>query len=302
MQTDIKANGGGAARFTAHAQKPSRKKRRWTAVAIGRFLTLSGMVAPGATTRVLKRLLFSPSRAVRDESVKVVLRAAKMDHFLVAGVSICRYRWGDGNRRVLLVHGWSGDATQMTEFVEPLCAQGCEVVAVDLPAHGASSGKLSSVAHFQEVIFQLHQELGPFHGVIAHSLGTAALTYALSRGMTCERAVFLGPVCSYDMVWANSQKILNVSPRLIGLTRTHTENWLNIKFNEIDPIKLAPALSTTLLVIHDRGDRECPIKYSESLVRAWPGAQLLTTEKLGHTRLLRDPEVTRQTANFICGA
>ncbi len=250
----------------------------------------------------MKRLLFVPSRLTPSEPAKAVLRTAQTDRFPAAGFSICRYRWGGGNRRVLLVHGWTGDAAQMTEFVEPLRAQGCEVISVDLPAHGASSGKLASVVHFQEVILQLHRELGPFHGVIAHSLGAAALTLALSRGMKCERAVFLGPMSSYGTVWSYSQQMLNVSPRLIGLTRAHVENWLNIKFDEIEPAKLAPALSTALLVIHDRQDRESPIQDSESLVRVWPGAQLFATEKLGHRRILRDPEVTRRTANFICSA
>lgn len=109
-------------------------------------------------------------------------------------------------------------------------------------------------------------------------------------------------MCSYNTVWAHSRQILQVSRGLISKTRAHAERWLKIKFDEIEPVRLAPAMTTGLLVIHDRADREAPIEESEKPVRVWPGARLVATEKLGHTRILRDPEVARQAAGFIAGA
>ncbi|MCH2000159.1 alpha/beta hydrolase, partial [Achromobacter xylosoxidans] len=38
----------------------------------------------------------------------------------IDGQTVYYYVWGDSGPRVLLVHGWGGDAAQMTAYVEPL--------------------------------------------------------------------------------------------------------------------------------------------------------------------------------------
>src|SRR5919204_6145133 len=46
----------------------------------------------------------------------------------------------DAERRgtVLLVHGWTSEASFMTAFIEPLRRSGLRVIAFDFPAHGLS--------------------------------------------------------------------------------------------------------------------------------------------------------------------
>jgi pimeloyl-ACP methyl ester carboxylesterase len=297
MQDNTNAAAAGAA---AAPRKASKLKGNWIASVVGRVLTLMSMVAPGPALNTMHKQLFTPAHPRGSDAAKAALRAGKAEDFTVDGASVRRYRWGTGSRRVLLVHGWSGDAAQMTAFVEPLVAQGCEVIAVDLPAHGASEGKLSSVAHFQKTMLQLHRELGPLHAVVAHSLGAAAFVSALAQGMTCERAVLVSPICSYDTVWGHSQQILQISRRLTDKARAHAETWLGIRFDAMEPLKLAPGFGATrLLVIQDRGDRESPVEESERLAAVWPGARIVVTDKLGHTRILRDAGVTQQAADFI---
>ncbi len=79
------------------------------------------------------------------------------------GRKFAAYSWGDGPT-VLLVHGWSGNAGQMAEFVAPLTRAGFRAVAIDLPAHGASGGGLSSVVHFARAIWAAAEHFGPVHG------------------------------------------------------------------------------------------------------------------------------------------
>ena len=62
---------------------------------------------------------------------------------------------------------------------------------------------------------------------------------------------------------------------------------------------LAPALTQPLLVVHDRGDAEIPWQHGTALARAWPGAELLMTEGLGHRRVLRDPDVVAASVAFV---
>jgi pimeloyl-ACP methyl ester carboxylesterase len=45
------------------------------------------------------------------------------------------------------------------------------------------------------------------------------------------------------------------------------------------------------MVVHDRLDKEVPYDEGAKLGTTWPSAELVTTEGLGHQRILRDPEV-----------
>jgi pimeloyl-ACP methyl ester carboxylesterase len=67
----------------------------------------------------------------------------------------------------------------------------------------------------------------------------------------------------------------------------------------MEPARLAPAMTTPLLIIHDRGDRESPFEDAAVLAQAWPGAELVATEKMGHTRALRDPALVAQVTAFV---
>jgi pimeloyl-ACP methyl ester carboxylesterase len=255
--------------------------------------------APKPASKILmRRLLFSPTRTQASTRARRSLDHASTEVEVVDGNKIVHYIWGDGDRRVLLVHGWSGNAGQVTSLADALVAAGCKVVAVDLPGHGRSEGRQSSVVHFAKAIDAANRRYGPFRVVVAHSLGAAAATYSLSRELRCERAVFFNPVGSYESVWRRSEELLQVSPNLMALAAQHAEQWLGISFDDIEPAALAPSLGSKLLVIHDKYDREAPISDSKALVGSWPDAQLIEVQKLGHSRILSDDGMVRRVVEF----
>ena len=53
------------------------------------------------------------------------------------------------------------------------------------------------------------------------------------------------------------------------------------------------------LVVHDRADKETPYAVGAALAAAWPNARLVTTEGLGHQRILSDAEVTAAAVGHI---
>jgi pimeloyl-ACP methyl ester carboxylesterase len=50
------------------------------------------------------------------------------------------------------------------------------------------------------------------------------------------------------------------------------------------------------LVIHDAVDRESPYGVAQGIAARWAGATLVTTQGLGHHRILIDPDVVAQAA------
>jgi pimeloyl-ACP methyl ester carboxylesterase len=229
-----------------------------------------------------------------------------------SGTIVAR-RWGAAGPLVLLVHGWNGRGTQLGEFVAPLVASGHQVVAFDAPGHGESSGSRSSMIEFANAFDAVLDAMRPFfqplRGVIAHSMGGPAVTFALSRARARGRAlheaaqeprlVFIAPPTDVrdfvDTVSSQLGLLPVTQARLEGLL----ERRIGMRLDELHAVKLAQHMRQPLLVVHDQSDRAVPFASGQSLASAWPGSMLHATHGLGHSRILRDSAVISAATDFI---
>jgi pimeloyl-ACP methyl ester carboxylesterase len=83
--------------------------------------------------------------------------------------------------------------------------------------------------------------------------------------------------------------------------QTAIEERYGVLWEKLEVAQLAPRLSAPALVIHDREDRHVPWTQGARIARLWPGARLMSTDGLGHGRILADESVTRAAADFIAG-
>ncbi|MFC0598386.1 alpha/beta hydrolase [Streptomyces palmae] len=251
-------------------------------------------------TEKLRRLAFTPMRTQPPNATRETLDRAAREVEVVDGGKVVHRVWGEGERRVLLVHGWSGNAGHLAVLADALARAGCTVVVADLPGHGESEGAESSVIHFAKAIEAAQERFGPFHAVVAHSLGAAATTHAMTHGVAPERVVFVNPISSYTSLWRRSGEVMRVSPEVIGTVRARAEEWLGVSFDAIEPTLAATGFSSRLLVVHDEHDPESPIADSEALVAAWAApSELVRVVDLGHTRVLREDSVVRRAVDFL---
>ena len=97
---------------------------------------------------------------------------------------------------------------------------------------------------------------------------------------------------------------LGVGPRVRNAMTVETERRVGYPVAGIDVRVLARlAEPVPLLVVHDRGDRETSHTRTRStLVETWRGpATLISTDGLGHRRLLIDERVIDETVRFVAG-
>ena len=213
------------------------------------------------------------------------------------GPELAVWDWGDG-RTVLLVHGWNGNAAQLSGFVSPLLRSGYYVAAPDLPAHGASGGRQTHVRDLAAALLRLGRRVGPVHAVIAHSFGAAAAVIALSEGLGAERAVLIAPPVDLP-------RYARLFCRTAGLSTPSEDAFLRRIDTALggreryDLLGMAARLSARALLLHDPADREVPFEDAQALARAWPGARLDALPGAGHTRALRHPDVISRAVAFI---
>src|SRR3954470_9094443 len=249
-------------------------------------------VAPAAAQRLAFNWFGTPQRRVEKPFI-----VGHRFTLAGAGADLAVWDWGQG-RTVLLVHGWNGNAAQLSGFVPPLVRAGYYVAAPDLPAHGSSSGSRSNVRAMADALLRLGRRVGPVHAVIAHSLGAAASVIAQAEGLGSERMVLIAPP-------ADLPRYAGLFGYTLGLSRRSTEYFLARMDDALggraafDLISLARRQTAPMLLLHDPEDREVPFADGLALADAWPGARLDPLAGAGHTRALRHPEAISRAVGFV---
>jgi pimeloyl-ACP methyl ester carboxylesterase len=206
--------------------------------------------------------------------------------------------WGQGPV-VILTHGWGGRAGRFSALAEALMAHGFGVVLFNAPAHGASMGRQASLPQFSRALRDVANTVGPIHGLVGHSLGGAAVSLAMHRGLRAQRAVLLAPPADVFLFSHAFAEHLRIPLRARAVMRQNLENRLQISWEELHIPTLARSMISPVLVVHDVKDADVPYAHSEEIAQAWPNAELFTTSGLGHRGILRDREVLRRVVDFL---
>ncbi len=217
------------------------------------------------------------------------------------GKNIAIYNFGISLKKVLLIHGWEGAATDFSHFFEPLEDYGFEVVAVDLPGHGQSSFSQLNAVTVAELIVELEKEYGPFCAVIGHSFGAFSLGYTLSHFPQFSGIPFvsIGSPTKLKTVITNFVNVLGLSPLQLQYINARIEKDFNIKVNDFELGKFLKSHSGPCMVVHDRLDTIVPVERLTDIKKQTNAPKYLITEGLGHNRILRDIHVVEDIRTFI---
>src|SRR5258706_9279956 len=262
----------------------------------------SALLFPELAGAWAERLFLTPPRngAAAAALDLIDARSSMFEH---KGRHIATWRWGSRDApAVILAHGWGGCAAQMRAFVFPLLSAGYQVIAYDQPAHGVSEGKLTGVPDFADLLTDLSWHHGGAHAFIGHSLGAAAGALALAaKRVRFEKVVLVSPpadLIGYSRRFARWHWMPEAIRRAM---QSAIEERYGVLWENLEVARLAPRLSAPALVIHDRDDRMVPWTQGARVANLWPGARLMSTDGLGHGRILGNDAVTRAAADFITG-
>ena len=292
----------------ASAHKTSTIVRSYS-LALRRHLVLRGVgamsrVAPGTAAWAAERLFLTPPRHRAPERERDLLARARPGAVRVDGRRLATWTWGSGPR-ILLVHGWGGRGAQLGAFVEPLVASGFSVAWFDGPAHGASEGRLATIPEMARAVHGVVAALGPIRGIVAHSGGGVVSAWAIRRWLLDgfvdlpEAIALIAPPAAFrgylerfaEACGLSAAARARLDRRLTARAGTPTEAF--------DLPRFAADLPTAALVVHDREDAEVRWAEGAAVADAWPGAELVTTQGLGHRRILRERAVVARVTAFL---
>lgn len=264
-----------------------------------------GSISPRLAGPVAARLWFTPWRVPISE------RAAKRQAEWLAETSPVTFRSGryriegftagaDSGPAVVLAHGWGDTSATLGAFVRPLVDAGYRVVGIDFPGHGRSSGGQTDGFEVAAAVRDVCEAVGDVRAVVAHSMATLATVYAVHQGLALGALVLIAPAPRLDHALDTFANLFSLPPKAKdGLRQTIDRRYGPEVWERTAGRNLAPDLDVPALIVHDRDDPTALLADAEELHAAWPGSRMITTESLGHARILRDPQVIDAVLSFL---
>lgn len=253
-------------------------------------------ISPALAGRAGARLFLTPPRHAASRREREALAAAEPFALGHGRHALRGWTLGAGPA-VLLVHGWGGRSGQLATLAHGLAAAGCTAVAFDAPAHGRSGGRTTSMVGIAEAAMVIARRFGA-RAAVGHSVGGAAVAFAVSRGLDLAAAALIAPprtpVAFVDHLAAE----LRLSPSVRAALERGIVRQVGFPFDAVDVARCAPAVPPPLLVVHDRDDVEVPVEAGAAVAEAWH-ARLVVTSRLGHLRILRDEAVVNGIIHFV---
>lgn len=257
-------------------------------------------ISPRLLIPFIARLFTTPVRHTLPKRELAMDANSKQEMILIPsiGKSVMTYQIGDSDRKIVLVHGWSGRGTQLVKFADEYLKAGYSVVSFDAPAHGKSTGKTSIMPEFIATIFEVEKKYGPFHAAVGHSLGGMSILNAIKRGFKVNRAVAIGSGDVIQDIMNEFVAQLRLKPEMAIRLRKHFENRRHETMDDFSSYKAAMEIAIPVLIIHDENDLEVNVSCAHNIHKHLKNGELMLTRGLGHRKILGDKGVVAKTFEF----
>ena len=201
----------------------------------------------------------------------------------------------------MLLHGWGGSADDMMPAAYAFASTGYRAVVFDMPGHGKSAGRESSLVEFLRAMRAVAGALGAPDLIVGHSFGGAAAVFGITElGLPVRGAVLFspapGPAYYVDRFaahgWTSSASVTDGMMRRIrrargsiGRVAGRARGCADGRRSSGDLPRPSRSRSAVRVRRADVGD-------------AWSGSRLVPRPSLGHKRILRDPGTIAAAVEF----
>lgn len=262
---------------------------------------LISFISPKLITLFAARLFTTPIKhKIPKRELEMDLRSIqKLINVPSINKDVVLYQYGKSDKKILLVHGWSGRGTQLFKIAEELLKAGYSTISFDAPAHGKSPGKMTIMTEFIATILEIDKQLGPFEAAIGHSLGGMSILNAIKKGFTVNHAVVIGSGDIVEDIIDDFVAKLELKANISNLLRLHFEKKYGEKMNSYSAYLAAAETAIPVLVIHDYDDPEVPVKAGIHIHKHLKNGELMLTKGLGHRKILGNNAVIEKTIQFL---
>ena len=284
---------------------PKKKQKQAQVIEIPKAILFTAKflqaISPSLTTKFAAKLFTTPIRhklpkrelQMESESVQKSMVVPEIQKEIVV------YEYGKSDKKILLVHGWSGRGTQLVKIADELLKMGYMTISFDAPAHGKSKGNYSIMTEFIASILEIEKEYGPFEFAIGHSLGGMSVLNAIKQNFQVKKAVIIGSGDIIQDIIDDFIRKLQLKPEYGIKLRDHFEAKFGGKMDDYSAYKAAEKTEVPVLIIHDKDDHDVSVKAAYHIQKHLKQSEIMITEGLGHRKILGDEAVIQKITEFI---
>lgn len=246
------------------------------------------------------KLFTSPMKyKIPKREIEMDKNAVQESFVLESGKEIVIYNYGEGNKKVLLVHGWSGRGTQLVKIADEMLKLGYSTISFDAPGHGKASGKTSNMTDFIAAILEMQEKFGPFEYAIGHSLGGMSILNSIKRGLKVKKAVIVGSGDIVEDIMDDFIEKLGMNIAISKKMKASFEKKIGETMDSYSAYIVAKEVLIPVLIIHDNDDADVPVKAAHHIHENLKKSELMITNELGHRKILGDAKVIKKIVAFL---
>jgi len=214
--------------------------------------------------------------------------------------------WGSKGPLVVCVHGWGGGGGgDLASMAQLLAGDGFRVVALDMTAHGNSSGKRLSFRQFGRDIAELTRSLKKdvnedVFAYVGFSAGGLSMMAARKlEGIVANNYVLIAsPQKPYPPLHLIQRK-LGVSSSVLLRYQDFLSRQFGCAWDSITDTVFAYETNKNLMLIYDQDDRLVAHQDGDSIKALWPSAKLLKLQGTDHKNMIYSMEVIDSVREFL---
>ena len=229
---------------------------------------------------------FSQPRVQRLSSTDLppILQKAQKQLFDFENHKVQTYIWKGSEQTVLLIHGWESNAARWENMVHLLQKHHKNIIAIDAPAHGLSSGKSFDIHTYGKFITFISEKFQP-EFIIAHSLGGASAVYAqaIFSSKYLQKMVLIAAPSDQKVLFENYVKLLSLSASVFTGIDTYFQELFGYSLDAFSGRNFAKKITIPTLIIHDHTDTSVLYEESQKIFSNLPKATMHSTNALDHS-------------------
>ncbi|MFT5847937.1 MAG: pimeloyl-ACP methyl ester carboxylesterase [Psychroserpens sp.] len=265
---------------------------------IGGFINTISLFSSKRASKMALQLFSKPRRIKLKETENDFLMTAFIEDVNYEHLNIMTYRWLGKKETILLAHGWESNSFRWKPLIEQLKKLDYNIVALDAPAHGRTSGKLFNAILYSECINVVAQKFNA-NIIIGHSVGGMATAFCKNKYdlPSVNKLILLGAPSNFVGVFSRYVDMMGYNQRVSQAMNELVRDRFNEEPEHFNAARFLENMTAEGLLIHDKNDRIIPYSDAEDFKNYYKNATLISTEGFGHG--LRHEDVNNHIIDFV---
>lgn len=265
---------------------------------IGKLIQIKALFTPKSAIKQAFNLFCTPRKGRANKKHQDFFNTAVEEKFNTNNHQIQTYHWQGDGETIILLHGWESNSFRWQSLIEVLIKENYNIIAIDAPAQGNSSGKYLNVPLYTACV----QDIIKIHKpsiLIGHSLGgmTAIYNQLKYKNPCIEKIIALGPPSELSFFMKSFQMTLGFSDKFMKKMDDYLKARFGFYAREFSVAEFAKSITIGGLLILEKKDNLAPYKYSKRIADNWENCELFTVENIGHS--LQSPIIDEKIVHYL---